>query len=97
MKDYSTNREFETIFSEAFNHITQHTITQVLTDFRAFEFNPDVTYDFFGLCHRALKANKRIFFGCPYIEGILGAWYTGIGIEHKDAIKTHTQFILSLI
>ena len=68
----------------------------MLIDFRGFENNPEVAFDFFGLCIRAMKTNKRVFFSCPYIENLLNTWYIGIGNEHRDAIKTHTGFITTL-
>lgn len=95
--DYSTHREYEPIFQDAFNHLSYHTITKVLTDFRDFEDNPEVAFDFFGLCSRLIKVNKPLFFKSPSLEGILKMWIIGIGIDHQDAIKTHQSFFSLLL
>lgn len=99
--DYAANRDFETIFMEAFNHISLATHTQVLVDAAAFQANPEVVYDFFGFCCRLLRsehpAGRRIFFSSPQLEGILAMWIRGIGVDHRDAIKMHTEFIQHLL
>ena len=97
MQPYISNRDYEPIFQEAFNHITSHTINNVLTDFREFEYCPEVAFDFFGLCTRLIKYNKKIFFSSPYLEGLLNTWVIGIGTEHPDAVKTHKAFFTGLI
>jgi len=95
--DYSTHREYEAIFQDAFDHLSHHTITKVLTDFRDYEDNPDVAFDFFGLCCRLIKVNKTLFFKSPSLEGILNMWVIGIGIDNQDAIKTHQSFFCQLL
>lgn len=97
LADYYQHREYESIFQEAYNHITQHTVTNVLTDFRGYEYNPEVAFDFFGLTLRTVKNSKRLFYGSPYIKEILNCWYLGIGIEHREAIQTHASFMTILI
>jgi hypothetical protein len=46
---------------------------------------------------RLLKSCKNIIFSTQYLESILKIWTLGIGIEHRDAVKTHTGFFLNLI
>ena len=47
---------------------------------------------------RLLKTNKKILFSSPYlIDGIMKTWQLGIGIEHREAIKTHSGFFLNLL
>jgi len=99
--DYAANRGFEAIFIEAFNHISLATHASVLVDQAAFQANPEVCFDFFGFCCRLLRSEhpsgRRIFFSSPQLEGILAMWIKGIGVEHRDAIKTHTEFIHHLL
>lgn len=73
------------------------TVQNVLVDQNAFQNEPDVCLDFFGLCLRVLKHNKKIFFSAPNIDGILNMWALGVGIEHPEAIRTHKHFFLQLL
>ena len=57
----------------------------MLIDQRAFDYEPEVAYDYFGMCTRVLKANKMMFFSSPYLEDLLNTWAIGIGIEHPEA------------
>lgn len=97
LQAYPSNREYEGIFQEAFDHISQHTINNVLTDFNEFEYNPEVAFDFFGLCTRLVKYSKRLFFNSPYLESLLNTWVIAIGTEHPETIKTHKAFFTSLL
>jgi len=90
-------REYDQIFQEAFNHITEHTIGKVLVDQRAYDYEPEVAYDYFGMCTRLLKTNKVLFFSSPYLEALLNTWMLGIGIEHPEAAQTHESFISNLL
>jgi len=85
LADYNQLREYDAIFQEAFNHITEHTITRILVDQQAFLDEPLIAFDFFGLCARLIKTNKMIFFSSPYLEALLNTWSTGIGIDHPEA------------
>jgi hypothetical protein len=97
LTDYHKFREYDAIFQEAFNHITEHTISSVLIEFKDFEYNPEVAFDFFGLCSRLIKYNKMVFFNSPYLEPLLNIWIIGIGIEHTEALDTHHAFISNLL
>lgn len=97
LADYHQRREYDQIFQEAFNHITEHTIGKVLVDQKAFEYEPEVSFDYFGMCGRLLKTNKVLFFSTPYLEALLNTWANGIGLEHPEASQTHESFISSLL
>jgi len=49
------------------------------------------------MCLRYLKLNKEILFRSTHLESFIAIWVSGIGIEHKDAIETHTEFIIVLL
>jgi hypothetical protein len=97
LSDYQQMREYDAIFQEAFNHITEHTITRFLVDQRSYDYEPEVAYDYFGMCARLLKTNKVLFFSSPYLEGLLNTWGLGIGTEHPEASQTHEIFISHLL
>jgi hypothetical protein len=69
----------------------------VLVDQKAFEYEPEVSFDYFGMCGRLLKTNKVLFFSTPYLEALLNTWANGIGLEHPEASQTHESFISSLL
>ena len=46
---------------------------------------------------RYLKVNKELVFKSNQLETLIQIWIHGIGIEHKDALTTHTEFIISLL
>ena len=77
--------------------MTEHTIAKVLVDSRAFDYEPEVAFDYFGMCARLLKTNKALFFSCPYLEALLNTWALGIGIEHPEAAQTHESFVSNLL
>ena len=64
------------------------------------EANPDIAFDFFGMCMRFLRLSqetKSLFFSSSHLDQVLKVWICGIGLEHRDAIKTHTEFMIALI
>jgi hypothetical protein len=67
------------IQKETFNYISSHTINNVLTELQDFDDNPDVAFDFFGLCKSLIRLSKKIFFDYPYLEELMNTWIIGIG------------------
>ncbi|CDW74356.1 arm repeat-containing protein [Stylonychia lemnae] len=94
--EYHQFRDYEQIFLESFNMITQRT-SQLLINLTQFEQYPDIAFDYFGMCLRYLKLNKQIIFRSTHLDSLISIWISGIGIEHKDAIETHTEFIIVLL
>lgn len=70
---------------------------QVLTSLTEYENFPDIAFDFFGMVVRYLRLNKDLVFRSDQLETVISIWIKGIGIEHKEAITTHTEFITYLI
>jgi hypothetical protein len=58
---------------------------------------PDLAFDFFGMCTRYLRMAKKILFSSSELETLLDLWKRGIGVEHKEAAKTHSGFFQELI
>lgn len=69
----------------------------MLVDARAFDYEPEVAFDYFGMCARLLKTNKVLFFSSPYLEPLLNTWSLGLGLEHPEAAQTHESFISNLL
>ena len=44
-----------------------------------------------------MASKKALLFESPYLLPIMNTWAAGIGIEHKDAVKTHTGFFCKLM
>jgi hypothetical protein len=103
LQEYSSHREYTSIFQDAFNHICATTSQQVLTVSQSFSDFPDISADFFGLCQRLIRPSsqtqitKQLFFSSPYLEQILNMWIIGIGLDHRDALKTHQGFFSDLV
>lgn len=87
--DYGQLPEYQNIFQEAFNHIIDQT-SKLLTSLDAFYNYSDISFDFFGMSMRYLRLTKHTFFSSSSIEKLLNMWVMGIGIEHRDAVETHS-------
>eukprot|EP00347_Sterkiella_histriomuscorum_P023855 403333152 len=94
--DYHKDTSYANIFLEAFNLIVSRT-GQLLTNLKQIEEFPDIAFDFFGMCVRYMKLSRDLFFKSTQLETLLQIWICGIGIEHRDALLTHTEFIIVLI
>jgi transportin-3 len=94
--EYSKYRESEHIFQEALQFMTQQTST-FLPTLASMENHPDLVYDFFGLCIRFLEEMEDVLYRSNSLEALLRLWMRGIGIEHREAVKTHSEFINRLI
>jgi hypothetical protein len=46
---------------------------------------------------RYLKLRKDILFQSTHLETLIEVWIHGIGIQHKEALITHTEFIIQLM
>jgi len=103
LQEYSTHRDYTPIFQDAFNHICATTAQDILTLPQAFSELPDISADFFGLCQRLIRSSsqtqitKQLFFSSPYLEQIVNMWILGIGLEHREALKTHQGFFSDLV
>lgn len=61
------------------------------------ENHPDLVYDFFGLCMRYLDLMNEVLYSLNNLEVLISLWMRGIGLEHKEAMKTHSEFIIRLL
>lgn len=94
--EYHKDSHYDQIFLDALNHLIPRTAS-LLNSFDAFTSYPDVAYDFFGMCVRFLKLRKDQVFSSQHLEDLIKIWNSGIGVEHKEALLTHTEFIIVLI
>jgi len=89
-------REYEDILLKSFDFICKQSAT-FLTDLAAFTNYPDLVYDLFGMCLRYLRYSKHILFRSQNLEILLTLWMRGIGLEHKEAVSTHSSFFIELV
>jgi len=67
--------------------------TKYLTDQDSFEYNQEITNDFFGLLFHLLKLNPVILFNLDILEDLISLIISKLGFIHIDSLKNLFYFL----